>query len=74
MSQRAVEVVLGRLATDVALRRRFRESPGTVLRELIASGLELTPLECDALVGLEPAALQTFASAVDRRLRRAMLR
>jgi hypothetical protein len=73
MSHRGVEIALGRLATDEATRRRFRESPGRALRELIAQGIELSPVELAALESLEPTALQRFAQALDRRLQRAVL-
>jgi hypothetical protein len=73
MSQRGVEIVLGRLATDEALRERFRESPASVLRELIALGLELSPVERAALVALDGSALHRFASALDPRLQKAPL-
>jgi hypothetical protein len=73
MSHRAVEIVLGRLATDEALRRRFRQAPAPVLRELIALGLELSSVELAALESLDPSALQRFARALDSRLQRAAL-
>ena len=73
MSQRAVEIVLGRLATDEALRRRFRQAPASVLRELIDVGLELSRVELGALQALDAAALQSFARAVDARLQKAEL-
>lgn len=73
MSQKSVEFVLGRLATDAETRRRFRLAPVATLQELVALGLELTPIEMDALRGLDPAALQQFARALDQRLQKAML-
>jgi hypothetical protein len=73
MSQRAVEIVLGRLATDESLRRRFRQSPESVLKELIEVGLELSRVEQGALQSLDAQALQRFAHAVDARLKKAEL-
>lgn len=73
MSQRAVEIVLGRLATDEALRRRFRLTPTAVLEELIEVGLELSRVELGALQSLDAAALQSFAQTVDARLQKAEL-
>ena len=73
MSQRGVEVVLGRLATDEAIRRRFVEAPGVALRELIALGIELTALEVAALESLDPTAVHHFARALDPRLQKAVL-
>jgi hypothetical protein len=73
MSHRGVEVVLGRLATDEAIRRRFSEAPAAVLRELMALGLELTPVEMLALERLDPWAIQRFAQSLDARLQKAIL-
>jgi hypothetical protein len=73
MSHRGVEIVLGRLATDESMRRRFREAPATALRELLAMGLELSPVELAALESLDAAALHRFAQALDPRLQKATL-
>jgi hypothetical protein len=68
-----VEQLLGRLATDPKLRRRFAANPGALLRELAESGLELTEIEFEALATTDPEALRAFAAALDARLRRAPL-
>ncbi len=73
MSHRGVEVVLGRLATDEAWRERFGRAPAAALRELIGSGLELSPVELAALEALEPSAVHRFAQSLDPRLQRAVL-
>jgi hypothetical protein len=73
MSHRGVEIVLGRLATDEAIRHRFRQSPALALRELMALGLELSPVELAALEALDPSAIQRFAQALDARLQKAVL-
>jgi len=73
MSQKAVEIVLGRLASDEATRRRFREAPAATLAELVALGLELSAVERAALESLDAAAVERFAQAVDSRLQRAEL-
>lgn len=73
MSHRGVEIALGRLATDEALRRRFREGPAQALKELIALGLELSPVELAALESLDASAVQRFAQALDPRLQKAVL-
>jgi len=70
MSQRGVEVVLGRLATDDAVRRRFQDSPARALRELTALGIELSAVEFAALGALDPYAVHVFAQALDPRLQR----
>jgi hypothetical protein len=73
MSQRTVEAVIGRLVTDEGFRRRFRESPGTVLDELIASGVALTAVERQALVEMDGTACEQFADRVDPRLQKVCL-
>jgi hypothetical protein len=73
MSHRGVEIALGRLATDEAIRRRFSETPGLVLREMMAHGLELSGVELTALEKLDPWAVQRFAQSLDARLQKAML-
>jgi hypothetical protein len=73
MTQRGVEIVLGRLATDEGIRSRFQKAPALVLRELMTLGLELSPVELSALESLEPSAVQRFAQALDARLQKAVL-
>jgi hypothetical protein len=71
MSHRGVEIVLGRLATDESIRRRFREAPAQALRDLLDSGIELSQVERSALESLDAAALQDFARTLDSRLQKA---
>jgi hypothetical protein len=66
-----VETVIGRLATDAVLRRRFAADPRAVLAELVAQGLELTPIERDALASTHADALGALAASLDARLRKA---
>lgn len=71
MTHRNVETLIGRLATDPTLRRRFTQDPATVLGELRDQGVELTPVEIEALASTDPDALRAFAEALDRRIRKA---
>ena len=73
MTHRNVETLIGRLATDPPLRRRFAADPASVLRELQDEGYELTAIELDALVTTDPDAIRSFAESIDRRIRRADL-
>jgi hypothetical protein len=73
MSHRGVETVLGRLATDAETRGRFVLAPAETLRELTTLGIELTPVEIEALRTLDPEALDPLARALDQRLRKAAL-
>ena len=61
MSHRNVEMIIGRLATDEAFRRRFAADPVGVLEELTRGGRELTAVEVEALVALDLAAIGRFA-------------
>jgi hypothetical protein len=66
-----VETLIGRLATDPVLQRRFAENPAGVLHELRQQGYELTAVEVDALASTDADAIQSFAEALDRRIRKA---
>ena len=74
MSQRSVEAVVGRLATDEAFRRRFQESRAAVLDELVEQGTELTPVERQALLDLDFTACERFAEKLDPRIQKVCLR
>ena len=71
MSHRTVETLLGRLATDPALRRRFAADREALLEEFRSLGYELTPIELEALASTEPNAFDRFAQSLDERLRKA---
>ena len=70
MSQRNVELVIGKLATDEDFRRWYAASPETALAQAAAAGLELTPVERRALIDLEMDACERFAARVDPRLQK----
>jgi hypothetical protein len=70
MSQRSVERVLGRLVTDEGFRRRFAGNPDAALGEMAAAGLELTPLEAQALAGVDARMLERIAGMLDPRLQK----
>ena len=74
MSQKSVELAIGRLATDEEFRRRFEASREAALDELIAIGLPLTPVERRALLDLDLAACQRFAQRLDPRLQKISMR
>jgi hypothetical protein len=70
MSHRNVEMLIGRLATDPRLRRRFEDGPTTLLHELIAQGYELSPTEIDALAAIDADAIRMLTGTLDPRLRK----
>jgi hypothetical protein len=74
MSQQTNESVIGRLVTDEGFRRRFKEGPGVVIAELIASGVPLTSVERRALLELDLTACDQFAERMDPRLQKISLR
>lgn len=74
MSQKCVEVIFGRLATDEELRQQFRRDPLGTLGRLAACGAELTNAEHDALLATNGALFERLAEAIDPRLQKASLR
>ncbi len=64
MSQRNVESVIGRLATDERFRRRFAAAPGSTLRRLIEEGVDLNECELYALAAIDVGQLETFAGTL----------
>lgn len=74
MSQKSVEIVIGRLATDEEARERFQENPQALIESLRQGGLELTTVEAEALRGLPGSSLEALARALDPRLQKASLK
>lgn len=74
MSQKNVEIVVGRLATDEDFRREYEDDPLSMVTGLVDRGFELTRAEVSALVTLDPAAFERFANALDPRLQKASLK
>ncbi|HEX2735089.1 MAG TPA: Os1348 family NHLP clan protein [Polyangiaceae bacterium] len=74
MSQRNVELFIGRLLTDSELRKRFDESAVNTLSSFCAQGWELTQGELDALMTTDVRLLCRAAAGVPSRLKRCNLR
>jgi hypothetical protein len=74
MSQRSVEQVIGKLATDEGFRQQFEMNREGLLTEAIANGLQLTPVEQRALLDLDVNACERFAGCLDPRLQKINLR
>ena len=74
MSQKTVQLVIGRLLTDEDLRLRFVERSLETLRELREQGYEMTADEIDALVRTDPAAWPSMARRIHPRLQQCSLR
>ena len=70
MGQQAVERALGKLVTDEAFRKRFFANPETASWE---AGLQLSPMELEALSKLSHEALVRLGEVLDKRISRAPL-
>lgn len=74
MSQRNVQLVIGRLLTDDDLRQQFLRAPVATLEELSEQGWDLTPSEIDALVDTDVQLWSRVAAKLPSRLQRCSLR
>lgn len=72
MSQKNVEIVIGRLATDEEARERFLDDPAAAIAALRDS-VELSAIEAEALVATPRQPLEALARALDPRLQKASL-
>ena len=73
MSQKTVEHLIGKLATDEEARIRFRLAGRKALEDLASRADPLTAVELEALSTTDPDALDRFADALDPRLQRVKL-
>jgi hypothetical protein len=73
MSQRSVEIVIGRLASDESLRTRFLADPAGTLRSLREAGLDLNLVELEALLEMPSDSWRVMASRVHPRLQKVAL-
>jgi hypothetical protein len=74
VTQKSVEILIGKLASDEELRGRFRRNRRETLRAMQDNGLELTALEIEALAGVDASAFERLAGALDPRLQKASLK
>jgi hypothetical protein len=68
MSQKSVEILLGKLVTDEAFRRCFFPVQASSFQLAAAHDLELTPVECHALSTLQQWPFDLIAQCLDPRL------
>jgi hypothetical protein len=73
MSQKTVQLVIGRLLTDEELRARFVEWPLETLTELKEQGFELTRDEIAALAQSDPDVWSSMARRIHPSLQRCSL-
>lgn len=74
MSQKTVQLIVGRLVTDEELRRRFLHDPLEALTALREQGFELTAGEVGALVRTDRELWADAAARIDPQLQRASFR
>jgi hypothetical protein len=74
VTQRSIEMVIGRLSTDEEFRQRFMDDPHLVLAELLEMGTHLTHVEIAALVATDSTLWERVADAIDPRLQKASLK
>lgn len=68
MSQKTVQLIIGRLVTDQEYRHRFLQDPLDALNTLRDKGVELTRGEIDALVRTERTLWNDVSERIDPRL------
>jgi hypothetical protein len=73
MSQKAVQLLIGRIVTDEELRVRFVRQPLETLTVLREQGFELTTSEIDALVNTDRQLWNSTAARIHPSLQRCCL-
>jgi hypothetical protein len=73
MTQRNVELVIGRLVTDEEFRQTPIQDPIQSLRDLLERGTGLTDSEIEALVSIDSKLWRGVADQIDPRLQKARL-
>jgi hypothetical protein len=74
VTQRCIEMVIGRLVTDEEFRETFLSDPHRALGELLERGTHLTHAEIAALIATDSALWGRVAEQIDQRLQKASLK
>jgi hypothetical protein len=74
VSQRYIEIVIGRLVTDEDFREMFLSDPHRALADLLERGTQLSHAEIAALVAIDRTLWKRVADEIDPRLQKASLR
>jgi len=74
MSQRSIEIVIGRLLTDEEFRESFIADPERALTQFSEAGTNLTRSEMNALVSMDARLWVAGAERIDHRLQKASLK
>jgi len=73
MSQRSIEILIGRLITDEAFRNSFLRDPRKAVATFVESGHEVTAVEMDAIAAVAREFWHYAAAEMDPRLQKASL-
>jgi len=74
VTQRNVELVIGRLTTDEEFRHKFLADPQQSLHDLLDRGTHLTELEVAALLSTDMHLWTRVANQIDARLQKGSLK
>ena len=74
MTQRNIEIVVGRLLTDEEFLDRFLTNPRDLLQELLELGTHLTRVEIDALVSTDSQLWKLASELIDARIQKVSLK
>ena len=74
MSQRNVELLIGRLLTDEEMRRQFMLKPGGALEDFCRQGWELSQGEIEALAATDATMWTELSGRIPSRLKRCSLK
>ena len=74
MTQRSIEMVIGRLVTDEEFRQTFMTDPHKALADLLECGTHLSPSEMAALIATDSVLWLQVAEQIDQRLQKASLK
>ena len=74
VTQRSIEMVIGRLVTDEEFRDTFAKDPHQALVDLLERGMHLTVTEIAALVATDSALWAMVAEQVDPRLQKVSMK
>ena len=74
MSQRNIELLIGRLVTDEAFRIAFIDDARATLEAFMESGHELTSVEIQAIIAGGPKFWTGIAARIDPRLQKVCLK
>jgi hypothetical protein len=70
VTQKSVELLIGKLVTDESLRRHFNEKQLAAIEELRVLGLEFTTVELEAIRSIEPGPCELLARHLDPRIKK----